>query len=97
MFSIILVPFIFVSPLGKCPKVSNPDPSIISNFKICGQSSAILVLISFILSYGRGAPNSSERALKIFQSSYENPGEDRAALVLWGLPSVFTYVTTFSK
>ena len=64
---------------------------------MCGHSSAILVLNSLTLSYGRGVPNSSERALNIFQSSYENPGDDRAALVLCGLPSVFTYVPTFSK
>ena len=82
MFSIKFVPFIFVSPFGICPRVSNPDPSIKSNFKMWGHSSAILVLNSLTLSYGRGVPNSSESALNIFQSSYENPGEERADLVL---------------
>ena len=50
-----------------------------------------------MLSYGSGEPNSSERALNTFQSSYEKPGDDRAALVLYGLPSVLTYVPTFSR
>lgn len=62
-----------------------------------GHNSANLVLNSSILSYGSGEPNSSERALNTFQSSYEKPGDDRAALVLYGLPSVLTYVPTFSR
>lgn len=50
-----------------------------------------------MLSYGKGDPNSSDRALNTFQSSYEKPGDERAALVLCGLPSVLTYVPTFSR